>query len=135
MPICVCGKELKTDLGAKQHGGYCKQYKKNKLAGGTGLVEIPENNKAVEDARKQLREEVIPLAMSTLMAALSGNNMKESRVRAAVQIIKMVGVNKETPPKAEKVTVKFGEMDDNELAVDEDEDEGPIEGVVDQKVG
>jgi hypothetical protein len=95
-----------------------------------------EGSKVIEDARRQLRQEIIPLAMSTLMAALSGNMMKESRVRAAIKVIEMVGVNREAPPKGDKVEVNFGEDPENQFdKADEGGDEGGEVEVATQKVG
>lgn len=120
---CICGKVCRTPLGFRQHGKWCNLFQKNKLSGAkppTPPVDI--GSKTIDDARIQLRQQVIPLAMDTVVAALSGNHIKESRVRAAVQLLRMCGIDKE-PKKADStVVVKFGETE-NELAINEDEDD------------
>lgn len=149
---CICGKICKTTLGFSQHGKWCQLFQKNKLGNkvpgpapdksGDKIPEVSDMSKTIDDARRQLRQEIIPLAMSTVMAALSGNHIKEARVRAAVQLIRMCGIDKEPLKNNSTVVVKFGETE-NELAIEEDvkddeededdEDKSPV--VVDQKVG
>jgi len=103
---CVCGKSLKSETGFRQHGKSCLKYQKDVLSGGSGHPPVPDS---IDVARDQLRNEILPTAITTLRECLSGTPMKESIIRAAIAVIKLTGADKPSLKKDSDVVVSFGE--------------------------
>lgn len=124
---CICGRSFKYKTGYTLHSRTCKKYIQDRLKGGTGSPPVPDT---LDNAREELKNTILPMAIETLKAALKGTPMKECRIRASISILKLTGADKPRLQAHDKITVNFGEDPENMFEEkDEDEDQSTDGGV------
>lgn len=123
MPTCICGRILKSKIGFTQHSRKCKKYIADRLAGGSGSPPLPDS---IELAQDQLKNILIPKAIQTCQDVLDGVQMKECRIRAAIALLKLAGVDKPRLKNNGSVSISFGDdTDNNQFEDNVDDDDHP----------